>query len=46
MRSAEQTEAEWWTNIKTCRCFLFLVNYARMRPDPAVHAIQILEAVG
>jgi hypothetical protein len=27
------------------RCFLYLVNYARMRPDIAVKAIPILEQV-
>lgn len=28
------------------RCFLFLVNYARMRPEIAVQAIPVLERVG
>lgn len=28
-----------------CRCFLYLVNYARMRPEIAVKAIPLLEHV-
>ena len=28
-----------------CRCFLFLVNYARIKPDVALKALPILESV-
>lgn len=28
------------------RCFLFLVNYSRMKPEIAVKAIPVLEQVG
>jgi len=28
-----------------CRCFLFLVNYARMKPEVALKALPTLEEV-
>ena len=37
----------WYVNdaYAPIRCFLFLVNYARMKPDVAVKAIPVLELV-
>lgn len=40
----------WWQHSLThvtalSRCFLFLVNYARMRPEIAIKAIPVLELV-
>lgn len=34
------------TGLMSTRCFLFLVNYARMKSDVALKALPVLVAVG